>query len=218
MEFKTIIATVANTRINDNGSKTAHLIKVFSADGRTMYKNCWLPVTWFSGKTYAWAVQQNDTWSSDYHGNYKQMVAAREQAAAAKLNFKSRIFDNGKLTTISVSEELTTELVEYWNADKQQKEEFITRYRFNVPEWLHSKLVIDKQLSLITHFEKDELLDDDTYMPNDDSQFTIIEDQSWESTQSLDERIQDMGALQTTMFSPVVEYSDDMLIWDEVPV
>ena len=218
MEFKTIIATVANTRINDNGSKTAYLIKVFSADGKTMYKNCWLPVTWFSGKTYAWSLQQTDTWSQEYHGNYKQMITAREQAAVAKVNFKSRVFDNGKLTTISISEELTTELVEYWNPDKQQKEEFITRYRFNVPEWLHSKLVIDKQLSLVSHFEKDELLDDDTYMPNDGSQFTIIEDQSWESTQSLENRMQDMGALQTTLFSPVVEYSDDMLIWNEVPV
>ena len=100
----------------------------------------------------------------------------------------------------------------------QQKEKFITRYKFNVPEWLHSKLVVDKQLSLVRDFEKDELLDDDTYMPNDGSQFTIIEDQSWESTQFSEDRARDMGALQTTMFSPVVEYSDDMLIWDEVPV
>lgn len=218
MKFKTIIATVANTRINDNGSKTAYLIKVFSADGKTMYKDCWLPVTWFSGKTYAWAVEQDGHWSSDNHTSYQKMVKAREQAAAAKLNFRSRIFDNGKLTTISVSEELTTELVEYWNPDKQQKEEFITRYKFNVPEWMHKNLVVDKQLSLISNFEKDELLDDDTYMPNDGSQFTIIEDQSWESTQFSDDRARDMGALQTTMFSPVIEYSDDMLIWDEVPV
>lgn len=218
MEFKTIIATVVDTRINANGSKTAHLVKVFSADGKTMYKDCWLPVTWFTAKTYAWSVQQYDTWSEEYHGNYKQMIQAREQAAAVKFNFKSRIWDNGKLTTISVSEELTTELVEYWNPTKQQKEEFVTRYRFNVPAWMHNNLKVDKQLSMVRDFEKDELLDDDTYMPNDGDQFTIIEDQSWESTQSMDERSQDMGALQYTMFSPVVEYSDDQLIWDEVPV
>lgn len=214
MEFKTIIATVAYTHKQKNGTKTAYLTKVFSADGKTIYRDCWLPVTWFSGKTYAWSVNGTDK----QHGTYKQMDTARQQAKAAKLEFKSSIFDNGKLTTISVSEELQPELVEYWNPYKKRKEEFVTRYRFNVPSWMHSNLVIDKQLSILPSWESDELLDDNEYMPNDDSQFTIIEDQSWESTQFSDERAQDMGALQFTMFSPVVEYSDDSLIWNEVPV
>ena len=213
MEFKTIIATVAYTHKRNNGTKSSYLTKVFSADGKTMYRDCWLPVTWYSGKTYSWSVDG----STPQHGNYNQMNEAREQAKAAKLDFKQSVFSNGKLTTISVSEELQTELVEYWNPIKKRKEEFVTRYRFNVPQWLHGNLVIDKQMSLVSSFEKDELLDDNEYMPNDGSPFTIIEDQSWQSTQVSDERAMDMGPLQQTLFDPVIEFSDDLLVYDQIP-
>lgn len=92
------------------------------------------------------------------------------------------------------------EEVQVYNPITKSTETHIKRFTFYVPEWCGSNLKAWRSQST-------EQLD---LFANDDNPMSIIEEQSADHTQSLDERALDMRGLQTQMFDSPINISQEI--------
>jgi hypothetical protein len=180
MKFITIECTVTERVKKTDGSQSIRIAQVFSKEynpetGSTktiQYRDCYIPFRWYTGTVYEWRYIGSD-WKK---GTKKEM---NKDKAYAK--FESRILDPGKEQQITFSE-TTPEVVQIYNTQTKEMDEYHQRFKFFIPEWM------SKNLKTWRTSNVDQL---DLFV-NDNNPVTIIEEKSADSTRYSDERKKDL--------------------------
>jgi len=180
MKFITITCTVTKRIKKTDGTQSIRIAQVFSQEhnpetGNTytiQYKDCYIPFRWYTGTVYNWKYK-GSTWKS---GSKSEMNKDKCHGG-----FESKIFDNGTLQQITFSE-TTPELVQVYNTETKEVDEYIQRFKFYIPEWMSKNLKKWRTSNV-------EQLD---LFANDDNPITIIEEKSADATRYSDEREKDL--------------------------